>query len=110
MIASVGGKDKRRMTMCQPESTQQKQRRLRQGDVTILRALAALNMHHHAFRIEVANVQIQSFFQPQAWRIHRPEEIGRQFAEVSQLPHGSQVSFMSPLRHAAEMQVWLMRS
>ena len=31
--------------------------------------------------------------------------IKRPFAEVSQLPNGSEVSFMRPLRHNAEMEI-----
>ena len=74
MIPSISRKHKRPVLMCQPERPQHQQRRLRQRNVAILRALAAVNMHHHAFRVNISDVQIQRFLQPQAEGVHRPEE------------------------------------
>ena len=170
-----------------PEVAEQKQRRLGQRQIAILRPLAAMNVDHHAFRVDVADLQIASFLQPQSQGVHGPEEhghawsrtladdlvnlingqnfrqrfdvfdshlcqrlplafagasveklhaaigdsqrsagellvvlqvqeefaklifgdlIGRAFAEVGKLPNGSEVAFVSPLRHAAEMQIF----
>ena len=187
MIASICGKHKRPVPMCQPEFPQHSESTLRQRNVAIFGSLPAMHVYHHAFRVNVADVQIQCFLQPQAEGVHRPEEdrhplrpaavddlmnlldgqhfrqrldvlnlhlrqrlpfaptgarveefhtgerdaqratgerlvvlqmqkelsqlvfadlIGRKFAEVRQLPHGSQVALMRPLRHAAEMQIF----
>ena len=46
-----------------PELPQQFERRFRQRNVAILRALAAMHVHHHPVRVDIAHVQIESFFQ-----------------------------------------------
>lgn len=60
--------------MSEPELTQQLQGRFRERDVPILCALAPMHMHHHPFRIKVADMQIASFLKAKPQRIHRPEE------------------------------------
>jgi hypothetical protein len=76
MISPVRRKQILRVLMTFPEVSQQKQSRLGQRQIAILRTLAAMNVDHHAFRVDVADLQIASFLQPQSQGVHGPEKHG----------------------------------
>ena len=55
-----------------------------QRDESVLGSFATMDVNHHPFGIEVADLQIESFFQPEPQRIGGPEE-----GSVVMLPSGS---------------------
>ena len=74
MLAAIGWKQKTFVSMCRPVATQLVQRVGRQGNVAILGTLAAMNVNQSSRGVDVTDLQVQSFAEPQAHRIDRPEE------------------------------------
>jgi hypothetical protein len=73
MLATLGGKDERRITMRGPVVAQQPESALRQGNVTILVALAVTDMDHHPRTVDVGNGKADAFLQTQSAGIDRRE-------------------------------------
>lgn len=45
-------------------------RRLRQRDIAVLGALAAVHMDHHALTIDIGDFEMEAFVKPQAAGVH----------------------------------------
>ena len=65
-----------------PMLPQQIQRAGRQRQVTIFGSLTTMDMHGSASRINVADLQVESFVQPQPERIQSPEKHGHAFGRA----------------------------
>ena len=70
-VVTFARKQEGGMTMGFPELTEQLERALGQGDVTIGGAFAAANMQELALGVDVADFQVQAFAQAQAAGIDR---------------------------------------
>ncbi len=68
------GEQQRRVAMRLPEAAQQRERRLRQRNEAILVAFGIADMHTVARRIDIPQLQSQSFAQAQSQAIQREEE------------------------------------
>ena len=68
------GKQQHRVTMGLPETAQQRQRRLRQRNQTVLIALGIADMHAPALGIDIAHLQAQAFTESQAKTVEGDKE------------------------------------
>ena len=73
VLTTIGEKQKAFVSMREPMLSQQLQRRAGDRDVAIFGPFAAMNMDQSAIRIDVTDLQVQSFAQSQSHRIDGPE-------------------------------------
>ena len=66
-----------------PVLPEQLQGAVGEWDIAVLGTFAAVNVNHHAFRVEIADFEIESFFQSEAQRIDGPE-----IDSVASVPNG----------------------
>ena len=62
-----------RIAMGDPVVSQQRQCRCGEWQKSIFGSLAAMDVNHHALGIDIADLQVESFFQPQSERVDGPE-------------------------------------
>jgi hypothetical protein len=53
------------MAVCAPILAQQMKSRLRQRDIAVLGALAAVDMDHHALAVDIGDFAMEAFVKPQ---------------------------------------------
>ena len=89
MVTPRGWKEPDRVAMGDPVLTKHGQGPWRQRDVAVLGALATMNMDDHPFAVDVADLQIQAFLDPQPQRVDGPEEglVVRRTHGVDEAPH-----------------------
>ena len=66
VVTTFGGKEQHGIAMCLPVVAQQLQRAFGQRHVTIFRAFAVADVNHQAGAVDVGDLQISAFLQPQA--------------------------------------------
>ena len=64
--SAKGREEKMGMAVSAPIAAQQPQSGLRQRDVAILGALAAVDMDHHALTVDIGDFEMERFVKPQA--------------------------------------------
>ena len=74
VVASWGWKQPDGVSMGSPVVTEHGEGTWWQGDVAVLCALAAMDMDDHAGAVDVADLEIESFLDPQAEGVDGPEE------------------------------------
>ena len=73
VVATVSRKQQPRVPMSCPVRPEQLQRRRWQRDVTILGALTAMDMHEATLRVDVADLKVEPFVEPEPERIDGPK-------------------------------------
>ena len=73
VIAAGGGEEPDGMAMRDPVLAEGLQRARRQGDVAVLGPLAAMDVDHHPRAVDVADLEVQPFAEPEAQRVDGPE-------------------------------------
>jgi len=89
MVTAFCGKEQHRIAMLLPILAQQLQRALRQWDIAVFRAFTVADVNHHPGAIDVGDVQIDSFLQPQAAGVNGGEAdlVAWQFDASQNLAH-----------------------
>jgi hypothetical protein len=70
---TLGGEEQRRMAMRFPLLPQESQRAFGQRDIAIRIAFAGADVQEHALGIDIADLEVQPFAQPQPARVDRDE-------------------------------------
>jgi hypothetical protein len=65
-VSAKGREEETRMTVGSPIASEQMEGGLREGDVAILGAFAAVDMNHHAAGVDVGDFEMETFVKPQA--------------------------------------------
>ena len=69
-VSAKSWEEKMGMTVSAPVLAQQMKRGLRQRDVAVLGAFAAVDMDHHALTVDIADFEMEAFVKPQAAGVH----------------------------------------
>lgn len=86
VVASFGGEDPNGVTMRGPVLSQFLKSWSWKGDESILGTFTAVDVHQHAFGIDIGDLQVKSFLEPQAHAIDGGEETehGRLFDQLQE--------------------------
>ena len=74
MISSFGGKQEYRIAVRLPEGAHCVKRRFGEREIAVLGAFATMDMDHHPLAIDIAELQVHRFADPQAERVGNPNE------------------------------------
>jgi hypothetical protein len=75
-VATVGGKEELGMPMGRLVLPQPEQRFGGERYVSVLGSFAVVDMHESPSRVDITDLQVQSFVESQAHRVHGPEVDG----------------------------------
>jgi hypothetical protein len=75
VVASFGREQPDRIAMRDSELAERLQGRIGQDQVAILGSFATMNVHHHPPAVDVGDLEVNGFANPQSERVAGPEEV-----------------------------------
>jgi hypothetical protein len=100
-VSAKGREEETRMTVGSPIASEQMEGGLREGDVAILGAFAAVDMNHHAAGVDIRDFEMESFVKPQATGVDGREidiiveslNLGKNASDFIDAENGGKASF-----------------